>query len=155
MSEEYKERVRALTPAKALAIGAYGESVASYRYRTLAEKTADPKLRDVFLEMADEEHCHHNQVLAILKEYFPGSDFVLSPADKELVTVGSRMIEVGDEASNSIALNLMYESERLTGKYYSAIHDVINEPALKPFLKEMADECFEHASRLQELSPTD
>lgn len=39
---------------KALAIAAYGESVAAYRYRCLAKRTADEKPRSQFDEITKE-----------------------------------------------------------------------------------------------------
>jgi len=151
VNEEYSAKVRSLTPPKALVIGMYGESVASYRYRTLAEKVPSEHRRSVFMEMADEERGHHEALSKILQERFPGSDFVLTPQDKALVIVGPRMIEVTDAASANVALDMIYESERLTGNFYRALHECTPFAELKPFLQEMADECFEHAQRLTEL----
>ena len=47
--------IKSMAPAKALALLGYGESVASYRYRTLADKAPSQRLKSVFEEMADEE----------------------------------------------------------------------------------------------------
>ena len=52
--KDLEAKVRSLSPAKALAILSYGESVASYRYRTLAERTNDASLRHTLQTMADE-----------------------------------------------------------------------------------------------------
>ena len=151
VSDKYHDRVRALSPAKALALGAYGEAVASYRYRTLAEKTPTPSHKPIFEEMAEEEHGHHRVLAEILSRQYPDSDFVLTPEDKELVIVGPRMFEVTDHASADHALDLIHRSECLTGRFYEAFHDVTAVSILKPLLKEMAAECFEHAERIKGL----
>ncbi|MHC5108802.1 MAG: ferritin family protein [Planctomycetota bacterium] len=148
VTNSYEQKVESLSPEKALAIGMYGESVASYRYRVLAEKVQDERLNAIFLEMADEEHGHHALLQEILKKRFPDSDFVLSPDDKDLIIVGPRMLELGDGASPERALQMIYDSERLTGKFYATLHHVTPIDELKPILQEMADECFEHAEKL-------
>lgn len=153
MTPDYDSRVRALSPEKALALAAYGESVAAYRYRTLCERTPSKPHRKLFTEMADEEQSHHLRLQDLLKANFPGSDFVLSAGDKELVTVGPRMIEVTDRPSFERAMKLIRESEILTGRFYACLHDAIDLPDMKPFLKEMAEECFEHAARLDRIPP--
>ena len=81
--DDYRDKIRMLTPAKALAIAAYGESVAAYRYRTLSDKAPTTIYRDAFTEMATEEQGHHADVQKLLDENFPDSDFVLSPDDKD------------------------------------------------------------------------
>ena len=154
MPDLYHDQVRALSPDKALALGAYGEAVASYRYRTLAEKTPTPNHKPIFREMAQEEHGHHQVLAEILSRQYPDSDYVLTPEDKELVIVGPRMIEVTDHASADNALDLIYRSERLTGRFYGVFHDVTAVSTLKPLLLEMAAECFEHAEKIKRLRST-
>lgn len=153
MSDDYESKVAALSPEKALSVAAYGESVAAYRYRTLYEKSLSEEHRKVFGEMADEETGHHVRVQDLTKRHFPGSDFVLKAKDKELVVVGPRLLEVTDQASFDRALNMIYETERLTGRFYEALHGITTNEELRPFLKEMAEECFEHAERLKEIPP--
>lgn len=155
MPADYLAKIRSLSPAKALAIAAYGESVAAYRYRTLVEKTSNEANRKVFLEMAEEEHGHLTRVDEVLKKHYPGGDFVLSSQDKEWVIVGPRLLEVTDSASFHRALEFIRDSERRTGRFYAAFHEVITNEALKPLLKEMADECFDHANRLMAIAPPD
>lgn len=151
MADSYEDKVRALTPAKAIAIGVYGESVASYRYRTLAESTPDQADRNVFAAMAAEEHGHHARLKTLADDHFPGGDFVLTPEDKELIIVGPRMIEITDRKSRDEALAMIYESERLTGRFYAVLHESLADPAITPLMKEMADECFEHAEQIARL----
>ncbi|MCO6435581.1 MAG: hypothetical protein J5J06_00660 [Phycisphaerae bacterium] len=151
IDDAFRERVRALTPAKALAIAAYGESVAAYRYRTLIERTQSQAHRDLFARLADEEQGHHGIVQKMLKAHFADSDFLLSPEDKDLVIVGPRLLEVSDVASVGRAMEMICASERLTGRFYAALHETTAREELKPFLHEMAEECFDHARQLEEL----
>jgi rubrerythrin len=149
MPDDYTAKVRSLTPAKALAVAAYGESVAAYRYLTLTDKAPLDSQRKIFKEMAAEEQGHHMALQDLRKRHLLDSDFVLSPEDKELIIVGPRLLEVTDEASLEHAIGQIIDSERLTGRFYAALHEVTGSTELKPFLKEMADECFEHAERLE------
>ena len=155
MSNDYEAKVRSLSTEKALTVAAYGESVAAYRYRTLSEKTSSEVYREVFVEMADEEQSHHLMVQELLNKHFPGSDFVLTAADKELVIVGPRMLDATDRESFERAIEMIYESERLTGRFYATLHDITTQKELQPILKEMADECVGHAERLKKLPPLD
>ena len=155
MAAEYEDRVRSLSAAKALAIAAYGESVAAYRYRTLADRTSSAKRRVVFTRIADEEQTHHKLVQDLMRSHFPGSDFVLMEEDKELVIVGPRMLDVADDASLVDAFDLMYQSERRTGQFYATLHAITTMDELKPLLGEMARECESHAERIQALPAAD
>ena len=153
MVEAYENQVRALSTAKALAVAAYGESVAAYRYRTLSEKTTSPVHQKLFGEMADEEQGHHQRLQILIRKYFPDSDFVLRAEDKELVIVGHRMQDVTDRASFDRALDQIGDSERLTGGFYETLLAVTTRKELHPFLKEMAEECLGHAARLAGIPP--
>lgn len=148
---DFTATVSGLSTEKALALAAYGESVAAYRYRTLCEKAAAQAHHAVFEEMADEEQGHHLMIQKLLRQQFPDSDFVLTPEDKDLVIVGPRMIEVTDAASFDQALKMIRASECRTGQFYVAVHDSTTHAELKPMLKEMAEECQEHAKRLDQL----
>ena len=149
--KDLEAKVRSLSPAKALAILSYGESVASYRYRTLAERTNDASLRHTLQTMADEEQGHNEIIQAQLQKHFPGSDFVLSSEDKELASVGTRLLDLTGPDYFAKAMTLMYESELRTGRVYALLHEQPPVPSLAPLMKEMADECFEHAKQLSEL----
>lgn len=151
VTDAFETTVREFSIEKALAIAAYGESVAAHRYRTLAEKTNSPKHRAIFEEMAEEEQQHHVAVQELIKSRYPGSDFVLTAADKDLVIVGSRLLEIGDREAFARAIELICASERLTGRFYAALHNSVDDAKLRPVLKEMADECFEHAAKLAEI----
>lgn len=148
---DFESKVREMTAAKAFALASYGESVAAYRYRTLVEKTPSAETRAVFTEMAEEEQGHHQRIEELIRRHFPGADFVLTPEDKELVIVGPRMLDLGDPESYARALDMICGSERLTGRLYAVLHSITTEASLRPFLKEMADECIEHAERLKAL----
>lgn len=147
--DDYLDTIRSMSLVKALAIGAYGESVAAYRYRTLAEKNEPGELQDTLSEMATEEQGHHTAVQNLSRKCFPDSDFVLTPEDKELVIVGPRVLDVSGGPALKRAFDQIYESERLTGRFYAALHDVTTRDELKPLLRQMADECVEHAARLK------
>lgn len=151
MSDSYDDKVASLSAEKAMAIGIYGESVASYRYRVLAEKVSNETLKSVFLEMADEENGHHQILQEILDKEYPGSDFVLTPEDKDLIIVGPRMLDISDAASIDRALKMIHDSERLTGRFYGALHKFTEVESLKPMLAEMSQECFDHAAKLLDL----
>lgn len=153
MTRDLDDSVRALSQPKALAIGCYGESVAAYRYRMLAEKATTEEHRAIFVDMAEEEQTHHQALQDIFKERFPDSDFVLTPEDKEMIIVGSRTLDLSSEKAFGRALELIHDSEQQTGQFYAAFHDSTSLVDLKPMLKEMADECFEHARRLEDLAP--
>ena len=143
--------MRSLAPAKALTVCAYGESVAAYRYRSLAEKAPDEESHRAFVEVAEEEAHHHAGVQALLERHFPRADYVLSKEDKELVIVGPRTFEVGNERELARALAQIHESELQTGHFYAAFAAVTDRQELRPFLQEMARECFRHAERVQGL----
>ena len=138
---------------KALAIACYGESVAAFRYRTLAERAPTPRHEAVFNEMAEEEQGHHQVLSDLLAKEFPGSEFLLTPEDKAAVIVGPRQLDIADASAFDKAMQHIHDSERLTGSFYAAFHDTTTRTDLKPLLKEMADECFEHAERLKEIPP--
>lgn len=152
MKDEFVAKIRLLSPEKALSMAAYGESVAAYRYRTLLDKTSSPSQQKIFQEMADEEQGHHLEIQALMKAHFPGSDFVLTKADKDMVVVGPRLLEINDSASFDKAIKVIIETERLTGRFYAALLDWFTPESLRPRLKEMAEECFEHAGKLKDIS---
>ena len=151
MLDDWGAIVRSLPPAKALAVAAYWESVAAYRYRTLAEKATVEAQRKFLADMANEEQNHHIRIQELLQEHFPDADFVLTPEDKELIIVGPRMLEVPDAGAFNRALEVILESERRTAKFYQILQDVIPRTDLKRTLREMMDECLAHAKRLENM----
>lgn len=155
MDDEYREKVHQLSMEKALAVAAYGESVAAYRYRTLAEKTTSDVHREIFVAMADEEQSHHIQVQECARRHLGSTDFVLTPSDKDLIIVGSRLLDVTDRDSFERALVVIRESEKLTGRFYATLHELTTLEEIRPLLKAMADECQVHAKRLENIPPLD
>lgn len=153
MTEPLLERLRTMPDAKKLAVAIYGESVASYRYAVLAEKSRSQEHRKVFNRMKEEEHGHQSALEQLAKKLFPESDFVLSPSDKELVIVGTRMLEITDAESFHKAMHFLHDTEKLTGQFYEALHKLMPRGELGRFLKEMAGECFEHAESLLQIDP--
>lgn len=153
MGDAYESKVKALTTEKALAVATFGESVAAYRYRTLVEKSTSVQHQKIFNEMANEEQGHHIRLQHLTRTHFSGSDYVLKPEEKELVIVGPRLLEVTDRPSYLRAIEMICESERLTGRFYATLHRLSDLEEIKPFLKEMSDECFEHADRLKAIPP--
>ena len=115
------------------------------------KKAPSDALRKVFSQTATEEQSHQTLIQDALKAHFPESDFVLTPEDKELVIVGPRMLEVVDRTSTERALELIYESEKLTRTFYAALHDVTGREELKTLLNDMADACRGHVERLKAL----
>lgn len=146
-----EEAIRNLSPAKALAVLGYGESVAAYRYRTLADKAPHAALRAAFEEMADEEQGHHQFVQELIGRHFPGADFVLTDQDKALVAVGSRQLNLAGPGAFAKAIETICATERTTGDFYARLSEQPPHPDLKPVFREMANECFEHAQRVEAL----
>lgn len=146
------QAIRALSPAKALTILAYGESVAAYRYRTLADRAPTPALRAALEEMADEEQGHHQFIQKLISMHFPGADFVLAEQDKALVTVGARQLSFSAEDAFPRALDLIQETERVTGGLYARLSENPPHADLGTTFREMAAECFEHADRIKRLA---
>lgn len=145
----FDARMKKLTPAKALAIMGYGESVAAYRYRTLANRASDPEIKAKLEEMADEEQGHHKLVQSVIEKYYSGADYVLSDHDKAMVTVGNRQLDLAGPDYFVKAILTICDSERQTGRFYARLRQNPPHPDLAPFLQEMAEECFEHADRLE------
>ena len=140
-----------LGPDKALAIGAYGETVAAYRYLIFAERAASKSHRDAFSAMADEEQDHKQRLQALLAELYPEADFVLSERDKEMVVVGPRLLDVRDEKHFAEALDYTLATEQRTSAFYRTLSQAIRDDPLHELFKELAEEGAEHYHRLREL----
>lgn len=141
-----------LGPDKALAIGSYGESVAAYRYAVFAEKAPQARHRALFAEMADEEQSHKQRLQKLLATMFPRADFVLTDADKELVVVGPRLLEVRDAEDLRAGLRLTLETEQRTSGFYRLLSQRISADPLHALFKELAEEGAEHYQRLKALA---
>ncbi len=139
------------SPDKLLAIGAYGETVAAYRYLVLSEKAPEP-YRPEFADMADEEQDHKQRLQKLLAELYPDADFVLTPEDKELVVTGPRMIDVRDEASFAEAMHMVLKTERKTARFYANHGRYMPQEGVRALFKELAEEGAEHYQRLKALA---
>lgn len=139
-------------PDKLLAIGAYGETVAAYRYLVLSEKASREDHRRTFADMADEEQRHKQRLQKLLAELYPQADFVLAPEDKELVVTGPRVIDVRDEASIGEAMRMILDTEQKTAAFYAEHARHMPTAALRALFKELAEEGAEHHQRLREIA---
>ena len=139
-------------PDKLLAIGAYGETVAAYRYVVLSEKAPNPRDRREFAEMADEEQGHKQRLQALLTEMYPHADFVLTPEDKELVVTGTRLLDVRDEASFHDAMRMILQTERKTAAFYAHHAKIIPPAHLRALFQELAEEGADHYQRLKAMA---
>lgn len=137
---------------KLLAIGAYGETVAAYRYLVLAEKASREDHRRAFADMADEEQGHKQRLQKLLAELYPQADFVLTPEDKERVVTGPRVIDVRNEASVAAAMQMILHTERKTAAFYAEHARQMPTAALRALFRELAEEGAEHYQRLREIA---
>ena len=142
----------ALSPDKLLALAAFGETVAAYRYLVLSERAAGEADRRLFAEMADEEQGHKQKLQKILAERYPDADFLLTAEDKELVITGPRLLDVHREVSFAEALAMMLQTERKVAEFYARHCDSIANPELQTIFRQLANESAEHHHRLQELA---
>jgi rubrerythrin len=140
-----------LSPDKALAIGAYGESVAAYRYLIFAEHVQEKAHRDAFAAMADEEQEHKQRLQKLLARTFPDADFVLSDEDKQRVVAGPRLPDIRDERSFAEALEMTLQTEQRTSAFYRDLAHTTADPHLRSLFKELAEEGAEHYQRLRDL----
>lgn len=152
MPELPQELLARVGPAKALAMGVYGEDMAAYRYLLLAEKAQRAQDREEFRKMVAEEQQHRNRLQALLDKYFPGSDFVLSTQEKQMVESGSRTFKISDQASFESALCDVIASERLTSQFYGQMEPHIEEPEIRGIFRELAIEGVEHYKRLRQIA---
>lgn len=138
-------------PDKLLAIGAYGETVAAYRYLVLAEK-APQNFQKEFAAMADEEQDHKQRLQKLVADMYPGQDFVLTADDKELVVTGPRLLEVRDESEFQDAMKLVLQTERKTARFYANHAKYMPDNHIRALFHELAEEGAEHYQRLKTLA---
>lgn len=141
-----------LGPDKILAIGAYGETVAAYRYLVLAEKAETEAQRREFAAMADEEQGHKQRLQELLNEMYPQADFVLTAADKDMVVVGPRLLDVRDRASFAEAMRMILATERRTAGFYARLGRSVRDERLRALFHELAEEGGDHYQRLKALA---
>ncbi|MBX3394787.1 MAG: ferritin family protein [Phycisphaerae bacterium] len=139
-------------PDKLLAIGAYGETVAAYRYLVLAEKAPAEEFRREFADMADEEQDHKQRLQKLVADMYPGQDFVLTSEDKELVVTGPRLLDVRDGADFREAMQMVLQTERKTARFYANHGKYMPDPGIRSLFHELAEEGAEHYQRLKQLA---
>ena len=144
----------ALRADKALAIGAYGEAVAAYRYLVMAEKAPDEQTRPVFAEMAEEEQDHRQRLEGLLQRYYPESDFYLKTQDKEMVVEGPRLLDIKDQRTFAEAMRLILSTEKKTAAFYAKLSKRIAPEELRALFHELAEEGIDHYQRLERMGPT-
>lgn len=138
-----------LSDDKALAIAAYGESVAAYRYIVLAEKAQSAALKATFEQMAQEERRHRDRLQEILKRLSPQGGFYLSPEDKLAVCVGPRLVDARDDARFDEAMKLVIGSEKRTVSFYGRYAPLAKDAEVKATFQELATEGIQHVRRLR------
>jgi rubrerythrin len=140
-----------LTDDKALAVAAFGESVAAYRYIVLSEKTRDPKLRDSFEHMARQERAHRDRLQEILRRIAPTAAYYLSQEDKLAVCVGPRLVDARDDARFDEAMKLVIASEKRSASFYSRYSAHARDAQVKVLFIELAAEGIAQVQRLRTL----
>ncbi len=153
MPEEFKAKLANMPDAKRMAVAIYGESIASYRYGLLAEKASSEAHKKIFESMRREELEHQSALEELARKNFPDDDFVLTSKDKELVIVGTRLLELKDEASFHKAMKFLHDTELRTSAFYQAMHELMPAGEIGRILQEMSDECIEHAASLLKIKP--
>ena len=127
-----------ITDDKALAIAAFGESVAAYRYIVLSEKTRDPRLRDSFEQMAKDQRLQRDRLQAILQRLAPAAGYYLSQADKLTVCVGPRLVDARDDARFDEAMKLVIASEKRSASFYLRYTPFAQDAQVKSIFTELA-----------------
>ena len=125
---------------KALAIAAYGQAVAAYRYIVLAEKARDAKLRQSFEEMVRQENIQRDRTQELLNRLFPAACFFLSSADKSLVCVGPRLVDARDDARFDEAMKLIIASEKRAVSFYTRYAVLARSPEVRNLFHELANQ---------------
>ncbi len=146
------EQLAALGPAKALALACYGEDMAAYRYLQLSEKAERSQDRAEFRDMVAEEQDHRDGLQQLLDAHYPGSEFVLTPDEKQMVESGSRSLKITDRNSFEEAVRLVIESERLTAQFYAQMASFVDVPEIRAMFRDLADEGVKHHQRLRQIA---
>ena len=123
---------------KALAVAAFGESVAAYRYIVLSEKARDAKLRDSFERMAHEERRQRDRLQALLQKIAPTAGYYLSQEDKLTVCVGPRLVDARDDARFDEAMKLVIASEKRSASFYIRYTAFAQDAQVKALFTELA-----------------
>jgi rubrerythrin len=140
-----------LTDDKALAIAAFGESVAAYRYIVLSEKARDAKLRDSFETMAKDQRVQRDRLQQILQRLAPAAAFYLSEQDKLAVCVGPRVVDARDDARFDEAMKLVISSEKRSASFYLRYTPFAQDGEVKAVFTELAASGIMQVQRLRTL----
>lgn len=135
-----------------LAIGAYGESVAAYRYTVLSERVPDPEDRQMFRDIAAEEQGHKARLEALAHKHYPDRTFYISDEDKALVLTGPRLIEVRDLEDYREVMQIALHTEIRVSQFYEEMSRRVSNPEIRTVFQELAEEGFDHHQRLYELA---
>ncbi|MGN6371347.1 MAG: ferritin family protein [Phycisphaerae bacterium] len=136
---------------KALAIAAFGESVAAYRYIILSEKARDVRLRDSFEQMARHERLQRDRLQALLQRLSPSSGFFLSPEDKLAVCVGPRLVDARDDARFDEAMKLVIASEKRSASFYTRYAAFAKDPEVQSLFTQFAGDGLKQVQSLRQL----
>lgn len=142
------EAVQSRSPDKLLAIGAYGETVAAYRYLILSEKAPTEDQRRAFAAMSDEEQDHKQRLQDLIANHYPHTDFVLTTEDKDLVVTGPRLLDIRDIAAYVDAMRMILETEQKTAGFYAQNGRHFPESRIRDLFHELAEEGADHFQRL-------
>ena len=152
MSKSQAEQFASIGPAKALAMGCYGEDLAAYCYVQLSEKAERECDRKEFKAMVAEEQTHRAWLQALLDKHYPGSDFVLTPDEKQMVESGSRFLNITNRAAFEDAVRRVVVSEEKTAHFYREMAPHIDQAEVKRMYEELAKEGVEHHRRLLQIA---
>ncbi len=140
-----------ITDDKALAIAAFGASVAAYRYIVLSEKTLDARLRESFERMAHEARTQRDRMQAILSRLTPTAGYYLSQEDKLAVCVGPRLVDARDDARFDEAMKLVIASEKRLASFYARYARIARDAEVKNLFTELAESGIAQVQQLRTL----
>ncbi len=136
---------------KMLAIAAFGESVAAYRYIILSEKSPNPKLQQSFEAIAQQERQQRDRLQKVLQRLSPAAGFYLSQEDKLAVCVGPRLVDARDDARFDEAMKLVIASEKRLASFYTRYAAFAKDAEVKVLFEELARTGLMQVRRLREL----
>jgi rubrerythrin len=135
-----------------LAIGAYGESVAAYRYTVLSERVPGTEDRKTFAAIAQEELGHQERLEKLARKYYPDRSFYLTDEDKALVLTGPRLIEVRDLEDYRDVVKIALGTELRVSQFYRVMSGRATTTEVVATFRELSSEGFEHHRKLEALA---
>ncbi len=136
---------------KALAIAAFGQSVAVYRYMVLAEKAVDPRLRLGLQEMAAQEDLRRNQLRSLMEKLFPSACFFLDGQEKNMVCVGPRILDARDQAHFDDAMKMLVASEKRIAAFYARYAAQTRHPEIKKIFSTFSQDSLQRVILLRRM----